>query len=676
MDNEIISSVWPEWSVVKQLGRGAYGSVYEAVRNDYSVESKAAIKVITIPANESEVESLRADGLSENDTKSYLSGIVNDFVSEIQLMESFKGVQNIVSVEDYKVIEHTDRVGWTILIRMELLTPLNSFIGDDMLPEKAVIQLGIDMCQALEICAMRKVIHRDIKPENIFVNAFGDYKLGDFGVARKLENVAGALSQKGTYNYMAPEVEKGIAYNETVDLYSLGLVLYRFVNRKLLPFLTPETNMSPNERMAAVRRRLDGEALPAPCDASPALAEVILRACAYQPGLRFQSAKEMKQALQAVLNGTFTSPQAAGFNPVTPKMPVEEPVVDLDRTVSVRHAPGAGAPPQTGMGMQPGSGMQPTQGPGQAGMGMQSGQTPPGQDIYAAADGLDRTMSVRHAPGTGMNSPQYAGPQTQAAPQYGNQPQNYTPNPYAGESTIYRGQVGEFGEKKPEKPKWKKIVKIILIVVAVWWGLGLILSIIFGVIFMNSDSDTDTGTETETTAEAPVADDSGVEETTTAKEVFASEAEGPSLQDFDWFMSFILAHGDEDIPNVEYILRGDELNGSWKCLISEGSDNADADISAFFDCPGILCNMEIDMTDNKGTVTGYPHLLVEDAKHQTKDERDPFSYDCSFENMVLSAESSEGESFYCMFYRDGSTVRGYGSYYLSDDTEMGIMLTR
>ncbi|MCR4656567.1 MAG: serine/threonine protein kinase [Lachnospiraceae bacterium] len=474
---------------MKQLGRGAYGSVYEAVRNDYSVESKAAIKVITIPANESEVESLRADGLSENDTRSYLSGIVNDFVSEIQLMESFKGVQNIVSVEDYKVIEHTDRVGWTILIRMELLTPLNSFIGDDMLPEKAVIQLGIDMCSALEICAMRKVIHRDIKPENIFVNSFGDYKLGDFGVARKLENVAGALSQKGTYNYMAPEVEKGIAYNGTVDIYSLGLVLYRFVNRKLLPFLTPETNMSPNERMTAVRRRLDGEALPAPCDASPALAEVILQACAYQSGMRFQSAKEMKQALQKVLNGTYTSPQAVSSQPVVPEKSTEQAVVDLDRTMSVRHAPGAGAPGQVGMGTGQGPGT--TQ---QTGTGIQQG--PSGQDIYASADGLDRTMSVRHAPGAGntnanmganvsmnaqqglaqpgmgmsagINYQQYGGQKSQTASQYGNQPQSYTPNPYAGESTVYRGQVGEFGEKKAEKPMWKKVVKIILIVLAVW----------------------------------------------------------------------------------------------------------------------------------------------------------------------------------------------------------------
>ena len=223
---------------------------------------------------------------------------VNDFVSEIQLMESFKGVQNIVSVEDYKVVEKKDEIGWDIYIRMELLTPFNSYVCDKTLSEQEVIKLGIDLCTALELCARCNIIHRDIKPENIFVNPFGDFKLGDFGIARKLENVTGGLSQKGTYNYMAPEIEKGSQYDATVDLYSLGLVLYRLLNRNRLPFLdTDRQLLNPNERMNAVRRRMDGEPLPPPCDASPAMAQIILCACAYEPGRRFSSAAAMKKAL-------------------------------------------------------------------------------------------------------------------------------------------------------------------------------------------------------------------------------------------------------------------------------------------------------------------------------------------------------------------------------------------
>ena len=301
-----ISSVWPEWKFEKQLGKGSYGVVYQAVRNDNNVESHAAIKIISIPADSSEVDSLRSEGLDMDGTRTYFKGIVDDFVSEIQLMESLKGVQNIVSVEDYKVIEKTEEIGWNIYIRMELLTPFNTYLCDKTLTEDEVIKIGIDICTALEICGQRNIIHRDIKPENIFVNDFGYFKLGDFGIARKLENMTGGLSQKGTFNYMAPEVANSNAYDARIDTYSLGIVLYRLLNNNKLPFLETEKQLlNPNERKQAVERRIHGEELPAPCNASPAMANLILRACAYNPDARFDSAAEMKQALISVNNGIY-----------------------------------------------------------------------------------------------------------------------------------------------------------------------------------------------------------------------------------------------------------------------------------------------------------------------------------------------------------------------------------
>lgn len=318
-----ISNIWPEWQIEeKPIGRGSYGVVYKAVRRDNNVESHAAIKIISIPSDSSEVDSLRSEGLDMDGTRTYFKGIVDDFVSEIQLMESLKGVQNIVSVEDYKVVEKMDTIGWDIYIRMELLTPFNTYICDKTLTEEEIIKLGTDICTALEICGQRNIIHRDIKPENIFVNDFGYFKLGDFGIARKLENMTGGLSQKGTFNYMAPEVANSNEYDARVDTYSLGIVLYRLLNNNKLPFLdTDKQLLNPNERKLAVERRIRGEALPAPRNASPSMANLILRACDHNPNARFDSATEMKQALMSVANGTYT-------------------IVDngLDRTTSVRSA--------------------------------------------------------------------------------------------------------------------------------------------------------------------------------------------------------------------------------------------------------------------------------------------------------------------------------------------------
>ena len=299
MSNVDISKIWPGWEIEgKPLGRGSYGVVYKIVRRGYDMESYAAVKVITIPQNESEVDTLIAEGLSKEATKSYLEEVVRDFISEIRLMESFKGVQNIVSVEDYEVVEKEDEIGWVIYIRMELLTPFYTYIKGKTLSEREVIKLGTDICSALELCEQRNVIHRDIKPQNIFVNQFGHFKLGDFGIARTLENVTSGLSQKGSPYYMAPEVARGTRYDSTVDIYSLGIVLYQLLNKNRLPFLDTERQMmNPNERIKALNRRMEGELLPAPCEASPAVAEVILIACDPKPSKRFCSAQEMKAAL-------------------------------------------------------------------------------------------------------------------------------------------------------------------------------------------------------------------------------------------------------------------------------------------------------------------------------------------------------------------------------------------
>ncbi len=306
MDKKTIQNIWPEWKLIREIGSGSYGVVYEAERTDGRIHVRSAIKVIEIPSSRSEVDSLYSEGMSAEDTRTFYRGIVEDFIREIQVMESLKGTQNIVSIEDYKVIEHTECISWTIAIRMELLTPFNTYIRNNDITEQDAIRLGTDICSALELCEQQGVLHRDVKPENIFVNKFGSFKLGDFGIARKMESSSSAHSMKGTVSYMAPEVERGERYGQTVDLYSLGLVLYKMMNDNRLPFMTPEYTdshqpvLSAQERSHAIRRRLSGEPLPPPCNASEEMAEVILIACDPLPEYRFQSAGAMRRALTNV----------------------------------------------------------------------------------------------------------------------------------------------------------------------------------------------------------------------------------------------------------------------------------------------------------------------------------------------------------------------------------------
>lgn len=290
------------WKLIRLLGEGSFGRVFEAEREDFGTIYKAAIKIITIPQSQSEIISARAEGMSESDLTTYFRSFVEEIVREFALMSQLKGTANIVSYEDHTVIEHKDNIGWDILIRMELLTSLFEYSANEPFTRQTVTKLGIDICRALELCQKFNVIHRDIKPENIFVSKLGDFKIGDFGIARTVEKTTSGLSKKGTYTYMAPEIYRGDAYGSSVDIYSLGIVLYRLLNDNRAPFLPDyPAPISHSDREASLAKRISGAVIPNPKNADGRLAEIVLKACAYNPKDRYSSPMQMRQELEAIL---------------------------------------------------------------------------------------------------------------------------------------------------------------------------------------------------------------------------------------------------------------------------------------------------------------------------------------------------------------------------------------
>ncbi len=307
-----LSKVWPEWTAEEKLGEGAYGSVYKCVRRERGITSYCAIKVITVPHDSSELDSLRLEGYTDETSREYFNDIVDSFANEIGVMESLKGFPNIVSVEDFRIVEHEDNVGWDIYIRMELLTSFKQYLENHEVTQEEVLKLGKDICTALEICEKNGIIHRDIKADNIFVDKSGNFKLGDFGVARQLERTRSTMSRKGTYAYMAPEVAINGKYDKRADIYSLGMVMYKLLNKNRDPFLDTEKQMIRyNERIDAVNRRLGGEELPRPVNADEALSEIILKACKFNKEDRYSSAKEMKSAIEGLITVSKEEPETA-----------------------------------------------------------------------------------------------------------------------------------------------------------------------------------------------------------------------------------------------------------------------------------------------------------------------------------------------------------------------------
>ena len=296
------SIVFGSWAITRQIGKGSFGTVYEIQREDFGQVYHAALKVITVPQSEEEVRAALEEGMSQTQAEQYFYSVVEDIVREFAIMARLKGTANVVGYEDHTVIRHQDGIGWDILIRMELLHPLLSYAYQHPFARRDIIRLGVDICKALELCQKYNIIHRDIKPENIFVSDNGDFKLGDFGIARTIEKTMSGLSKKGTYNYMAPEVYWGGEYGFSVDLYSLGIVLYRMLNKNRVPFLPPAPEpITFHSRELALAKRMGGEKLPLPIYGEGRLGEIVLKACAYDPKERYSSPAQMRQELESIL---------------------------------------------------------------------------------------------------------------------------------------------------------------------------------------------------------------------------------------------------------------------------------------------------------------------------------------------------------------------------------------
>ena len=298
---EIGSIVFDKWKICRELGQGSYGTVYEIQREDFGGVYKAALKVITVPQSRTELQSVLDEGMTPPQAKQYFYSVVEDIGRECAIMSRLKGTGNIVSYEDHAVLRHPDGIGWDILIRMELLHPLLPYVYQHPMARRDIIKLGIDICKALELCQRYNIIHRDIKPENIFISDNGDYKLGVFGIARTIERTTSGLSKKGTYSYMAPEVYIGKKYGFSVDTYSLGLVLYRMLNKNRGPFLPqPPEAITYDNREQALARRVSGEPLPRPFYGEGRLGEIVLKACAFDPKDRYSSPQQLRQELEAI----------------------------------------------------------------------------------------------------------------------------------------------------------------------------------------------------------------------------------------------------------------------------------------------------------------------------------------------------------------------------------------
>jgi serine/threonine protein kinase len=270
-DIEAIRSAFPQFEIIEFIGAGGMGSVYKA--RQPQLDRIVALKILTV---------------AEKDSR-----FTERFQQEAKTLARLSH-PNIVTVFDY------GEANGLYFLLMEFVEGLNlrQIMSADRLAPEQALAIVPPICEALQYAHDQGIVHRDIKPDNILMDQSGRVKIADFGIARLLENVreeeeesaAEGVSAEptltnemvlGTPNYMAPEQEASPgAVDHRADIYSLGVVFYEMLTGE-----RPDSTLTPPSQRVEVDVRLD---------------EVVLRALAKQPEMRFQSAHEFTRSLVGI----------------------------------------------------------------------------------------------------------------------------------------------------------------------------------------------------------------------------------------------------------------------------------------------------------------------------------------------------------------------------------------
>jgi serine/threonine protein kinase/tetratricopeptide (TPR) repeat protein len=275
----MIGQTISHYRIVEKLGAGGMGEVYRT--HDEQLDRDVALKIL-------------------------LAGLLADEAARKQFRKEALALAKLNHPNIETVYEFGSQDGVDFLA-MELIPgeSLREKIKAEPLAEREIVRFGLQLAEGLAAAHDRGIIHRDLKPGNLFVTPDGRLKILDFGLARlihpELANdvtrsitvESGAIS--GTVPYMSPEQLRGLPVDARSDIYAAGAVLYEMATGQR-PF--PQTQGA--ELMGAILH----QTAPAPHSVNPhvsaGLENVVAKALEKDPSQRYQSARELRVALEGL----------------------------------------------------------------------------------------------------------------------------------------------------------------------------------------------------------------------------------------------------------------------------------------------------------------------------------------------------------------------------------------
>ena len=302
-----IQPVFDSWYIESKISEGRNSKFYKVYESDGMEKHYAGLKIVKFPSSEQELSRVIASG-KYNNVDEYLDELQMSVSNNMGIMRSLSYHKNIVRVHNFTIMREASC--FYLLSLMELLTPMNEYLSFETVSKNDAITVGKDICRAMQAFRDKGIIHHNVSPDNIYVDASGNYKLGDFGGY----DYNTAMSEASVF--MAPELYDKESLNEiSSDIYSLGMLLYKLLNNNRQPFLPPyPAPVSLSEREQSFAKCMRGETFPTPVNADYKLGAIVSKATSFSPEARYISPMAMLSQLESYTPYTNTvSPSASAY---------------------------------------------------------------------------------------------------------------------------------------------------------------------------------------------------------------------------------------------------------------------------------------------------------------------------------------------------------------------------
>lgn len=313
---------------VEKESAGHIGRTCYTLRQTTTGE-RFVLKRISVPASDSQVRALILSGAyaDEAAVHTYYGRVAENIRAELEQGKKLAVSGCYAGALGYQVVPKESGVGYDVYILYPLYISLSDYLSMSAITNLRAINLALDLCDAIAACREAGYLFGNIKPENIYLMPSGRFLLGDLGLVPLEDMKYACLPEDYIGVYSAPELSDITASpNATIDLYSLGMILYRIYNGNHGPFEDENTGEAMADKL-----RMTGKPLPTPIYADYELAGIILKACAFKQEDRYQTPQEFKQAIALYMQRNEISdtlivpPIVASAEPLAPEAAEEVP---------------------------------------------------------------------------------------------------------------------------------------------------------------------------------------------------------------------------------------------------------------------------------------------------------------------------------------------------------------